>query len=148
MKKLLMAIIIRPDFIFSYWIFAWFVLHVLHVIKASPKMWLILALIENIISVFLILKAEFYFVFRFIFINFFLKVLPLMYLHGEKITKPDIKFSGWILVVYIVYLLFNKESIMGIYQNIFDAQFDFKKTQGPLSHYYDKAYNALFNIKR
>lgn len=145
MKKAPMADFIRPDFIFSYWIFVWTVLHILGFVKASPKLWLILALIENIISVFFILRAGFYFVFRFIFVNFWLKCIPLILLSRERITKSDVRFSVGFFMAYICYLLINKENVMGIYQNIYDAQFDFKKTQGPLSHYFDKAYNALFN---
>ena len=139
-----MADFIRPDFIFSYWIFAWFVLHILRFVKASPKLWIILASIENIISVFFILKAGFYYVFRFIFINFFLKAVPLIVMRREKIRKYDVVFSIGLLLVYVVYLLFNKESVASIYKDIYNAQFDVAKTQGPLSHYFDKVYNAVF----
>ena len=144
MKESFMANFIRPDFIFSYWIFAWFVLHFLRFVKASPKLLIILGLIENIVSVLFILKAGFYYVFRFVFINFFLKVVPLMLMSHQKITKYDLLFSIGVFLVYLVYLLFNKESIVAIYKEIYNAQFDVSKTQGPLSHYYDKVFNALF----
>ena len=135
---------IRPDVIFSYWIFAWFVLHFFRFVRASPKLWIILALIENVISVLFILKAGFYYVFRFIFINFCMKAVPLILISREKITKSDVFFSVGFFVAYVLYLMLNKKSVVAVYNDIYDARFDVTKPQGPMSHYFDIVYNALF----
>ena len=45
----------RIDFTFSYWIFAWFILYQLNIIKYNPKIFLILASIENLILLFMMI---------------------------------------------------------------------------------------------
>ena len=39
---------LRPDLVFSYWIYVWYVLYVFKLIQYSPKLALILGLIDNI----------------------------------------------------------------------------------------------------
>ena len=43
----------RFDFAFSYWIFAWFIFYYYKIVPYSPKIWLIMAIIENLWLLFL-----------------------------------------------------------------------------------------------
>ena len=43
---------LRVDLVFSYWIYAWFILYFLNYIKYSPKFALTLGLLDNIVMLF------------------------------------------------------------------------------------------------
>jgi hypothetical protein len=133
--------IIRPDFIFSYWIFVWSILYFTHMVTISPKLWLIVALIENIISIFFMFKSNIYYIFRFIFINLFIKVVPLYLLWNEPIRNVDIVYSGIVCIVYNIWLFINGETAYTIYKMLYNAQLDKSKYIGMMSYLYDKLYN-------
>ena len=46
--------VIRPDLILSYWLFIWYILYIIGFTNNSPKLFLIIAILENFIL--LILK--------------------------------------------------------------------------------------------
>ena len=41
---------LRGDLVFSYWIYVWYLLYIFKLIKYSPKLPLILGLIDNVIN--------------------------------------------------------------------------------------------------
>ena len=43
----------RFDFVFSYWIFAWYILYICNIVKYNPKWALTIGLVENIGILFL-----------------------------------------------------------------------------------------------
>ena len=136
--------IIRPDFIFSYWIFVWFILYFTRIITINPKLWLIVALLENIISVlFLFLKAKMYVVIRFMIINALIKALPLYYLWNTKIHKKDIIYSIIVFVIYLIWLYINNFTMYTLYEMIYNSQIPHSTYIGPLSYVYDKIYQYL-----
>ena len=132
--------IIRPDFIFSYWIFVWSILYFTHMVTVSPKLWLIVALFENIISIFFMFKSNIYYIFRFIFINLFIKVVPLYLLWNEPIRNVDIVYSGIVFIVYNIWLFINGETVYTIYKMLYNAQLDKSNYIGMMSYLYDKLY--------
>ena len=120
----------RLDYVFSYWIFVWFILYYYKIIKYSPLFILLIAIIENfflfIIHIFnFIIDNSYYNFFKlivFIFINFFIKVLPLYYIIKiennvktieefikliKLIKKDDILMSLYLLIFYIIWLFIN-----------------------------------------
>ena len=118
----------RLDYVFSYWIFAWFVLYYFKIVKYSPLFILLFASIENVILFIIhiinfIIDNSYYNFFKligFIIINFFIKVLPLYYIikieNNVKtieevislIKKDDILISLYLLIFYIIWLFINK----------------------------------------
>ena len=101
--------IIRSDFIFSYWIFAWFLLYYFNIIKYSPKFVIILGLIENcFLLLFLIIyKSTLYKITKFIIINTIIKVIPLYLVWNDKIIKRDIYATIILFLIYLLWIYLN-----------------------------------------
>ena len=101
--------IIRSDFIFSYWIFSWFLLYYFNIVKYSPKFVLILGLIENcFLLLFLIIyKSTLYKITKFIVINTIIKVIPLYLVWNDKIIKRDIYATIILFLIYLLWIYLN-----------------------------------------
>ena len=111
---------IRIDFVFSYWIFAWFLLYYFKITIYNPFFAIIVASIENTILLLLMIyyKVNISHIIQFIIINFFIKVLPLIYLWGNKIIIRDIIATFIIFLVYLLWLKINNK------RDLFEAQTD------------------------
>jgi hypothetical protein len=128
----------RFDFVFSYWIFAWYILYICNIVKYNPKWALTIGLVENIGILFLMFfyKHSIINIFLFCFINFFIKVLPLWSLRN---TKYDITGIYSLIILFFIYLLWVKIN------NIpFNNAYGWIKTNndpGPFTHYVKKILN-------
>ena len=111
---------IRIDFVFSYWIFAWFLLYYFKITSYNPFFALIIASIENICLLFLMIyyKVNISHIIQFIIINFFIKMLPLIYLWKSKIILRDIIATFIFFLFYLLWLKINNQ------KDIFQAQKD------------------------
>lgn len=118
----------RLDYVFSYWIFAWFVLYYFKIVSHSPLFILLFASIENVVLFIIhiinfIIDNSYYNFFKligFIIINFCIKVLPLYYIIKiendvktfeelfKLINKDDILISLYLFIIYIFWLFINK----------------------------------------
>ena len=114
---------LRFDLVFSYWIFIWFILYILKLTIYSPKFVITVALFENIIMLIMMLtygtskKTIIYF----IIINILIKVIPLYYLRKERIQIRDIYFSMFFLILFILWLSINKQSLTGNLKTIYNS---------------------------
>jgi len=126
----------RVDYLFSYWIFAWFLLYMFGFTSYNPKIALILALIENIgvLGLMIYFKNSFIYIFFFCIINFFIKVLPVWLLRNTKFEWKDFYVMVALFMVYILWLLINlvdfKKYITDRYQ-----QLEHNSHSGPLMQY-------------
>ena len=114
---------LRADLVFSYWIFAWFILYEFRFTEYSPKFPLILGVIDNLIMLFLMLlygtsKRT---IFYFIVINTLIKVMPLYYLRNESIQLNDIYFTFGLFLLFIFWLHVNEQSLVGNIKLIHDS---------------------------
>lgn len=104
----------RFDLVFSYWIFAWFLLYFFKVIQYSPKLALCISLVENIILLCLmifVLKSQLETIIKFLLINTFIKAVPLYLIWSDKINwKRDIIIIMVLFLVYVVWLFINSKS--------------------------------------
>ena len=105
---------LRADLVFSYWIYLWYILYAFKITNFSPKIPLILGLIDNIIMLLLMLvygtsKET---IFYFIIINTLIKVAPLYYLRNEPIKWIDIYFTIFLFVIFFGYILINKACLV------------------------------------
>lgn len=99
----------RIDLVFSYWIFAWYLLYIFKITRYNPKLYLWLGLIENIVYLGLMIyyNNSFLYISLFIFINTFIKVIPLITLTNTPYKMSDI-IAGFILfLLYLFWLWFN-----------------------------------------
>lgn len=112
----------RFDMVLSYWIFTWYILYVLKIVSASPKLALILALIENILILILLIymKVPAKTIILFVIINIFIKIIPLITIWSDKIELPnDLYVFGQILLVYYIWIYIIDKKVLNEKWNIF-----------------------------
>jgi len=115
---------LRFDLVFSYWIYAWYLLYAFNIIISySPKFALLLGLVENSIMLLLMLvygtsKET---IFYFILINALIKGLPLYYLRHQTIHSKDIYFTGGLFVLFILWLHLNSQSLVGNMKIVYES---------------------------
>ena len=114
---------LRFDLVLSYWIFAWYLFYITKIILYSPKLIIILGIIENMI----VLLLMFYYgsnittITYFIVVNFFIKIIPFYTLRNEKIQLREIKGTFVFLLVYLTWVYINGQSVITYYKNILDS---------------------------
>jgi hypothetical protein len=114
----------RVDLIFSYWIFAWYVLYITNIVTSyNPKFLLILGIIENTILLFLMIQngSTLSTILKFIWINIFLKIIPYYTVRNDVIKQKDIIASCILFIAYIVWLYMNKETVLQKYNEIYQS---------------------------
>lgn len=114
---------LRADLVFSYWIYFWYILYAFNITKYSPKVPLILGLIDNIFMLLLMLLygTSQRTIFYFIIINTLIKVVPLYYLRNELIKMKDIYFTIFLFLIFVLWLHINKQSLIGNLKLIHDS---------------------------
>ena len=113
----------RLDLIFSYWIFAWYLLSITKITTYSPKFIIILGIIENIILLFFMIQngSTIETIIKFIVINTIIKFLPYYSMRNDKIIQKDIVASIVLFIIYIVWLYINKETVLQKYNKIYNS---------------------------
>lgn len=139
---------IRSDFIFSYWIFTWFILYILKIIPYSPKFIIILGLIEVFFALCYLLyyQATFYKITKFIIINIIIKVIPLYIIWNSNITKNDIILSIILIVIYLSWIFINKINLFLIYKSLTNGYLSNKKSGTYFSNLYDYIFTKYIFI--
>lgn len=127
---------IRVDFMFSYWIFTWFIVYfIIQKISKStdfifikqclnPKLALILALIENIglFSFLLTQNTPFYVLFIFMITTTIFKIIPIYLVFDHTILLPnDIIIFISLFIIYNIYLFIWRTSVIEITQKTADS---------------------------
>ncbi len=138
---------IRSDYIFSYWIFFWFILYLLKIIHYNPKLIIILGIIEVTIALiyFIIRNALSKEIIKFIIINIFIKVIPLLIIYKDPIKKEDIISTFIFILLYIFWMIINNVSIIEVYKKINNSYLSNKAPKTYFSKLYDDFYNKLFS---
>jgi hypothetical protein len=101
---------IRIDYIFSYWIFLWYLLYLFGIVNFNPKFAILCGLIENIG----ILLLMFYYgtkkhlVSLFLIMFILLKIIPLYSIWNTTIRMRDIVAS---IILFIIYLVWVNKSL-------------------------------------
>jgi len=99
----------RFYYVFSYWIFLWFIAYISKIIPYNPKLFLLAALIENLIYLFLMIyyNNSLIYIGLFLFINFFIKVVPLVVVWKTLTNRYDVLFGLILIVLYFIWLKIN-----------------------------------------
>jgi len=130
----------RFDLIFSYWIFAWYLLFIFKYTNYSPKLALLCALLLN--SIFLVLMI----IYNNSYINILLlfciiilfKIIPLFTLRNSN--RYDVIATLILFFIYNLWLYFNGvyfiNGITNQYYNIIN-----NKEIGPVTYYFNKMFN-------
>ena len=105
---------IRPDLIFSYWIYLWYILYIFKVLKYNPKLAIICGMIENLVIFLLmcIYNTKKILVVLFIIMFFILKLIPLYTIWNDNIKfNDDIKNTSLLFIIYLVWIHLNQLNI-------------------------------------
>ena len=105
---------IRPDLIFSYWIYVWYILYIFKVLKYNPKLAIICGMIENLIILLLmfIYNTKKILVLLFIIMFVILKLIPLYTIWNDKIQfNDDIKNTSLLFIIYLLWIHLNQLTI-------------------------------------
>ncbi len=106
----------RFDFIFSYWIFAWYVLYELRLVSYNPKGALFLGLVENLILLGILVYYSYPYILIFMIINFFIKVVPLWRLRNTSYRVVDVYATILLFCVYLLWIWIHQTNVMDIVQ--------------------------------
>jgi len=104
---------LRPDMVFSYWVFTWYILYLVGLTKYNPKFAFILGVIDNIILLILMLyigKAPFNSILLFIITNIVIKVVPLYYLCKIPLKETDMYFTVALFIFFCIWLYINGQT--------------------------------------
>jgi len=121
----------RIDFIFSYWIFFWYLLYISgYVSLYNPKIAIICGLAENM----LVLLAMIYFrtnwklILLFITMMILLKIIPLYTLWNKPIRLNDIYYTIGLFCIYLVWAYINGKTPNDFMENTRRLIIDNKNT--------------------
>ena len=101
-------------YLFSYWVFIWFLLNINGLLKASPLIFLIFAIIFIIIIYIITGKNNIKnILIKLIFIILSFKI-PL-------IAEEDLVFGFFLAYIYIIFLLYNNKNPIDIYIKVYKS---------------------------
>ena len=111
------------DIVFSYWIFAWYLLYIVKIVKYSPKFAIGIGILENILLLcFMILNgSNRRTIFYFVFINTFIKVIPFYTLKRERIQVKDVYAFFALFLGYLIWIIINKQNLAGNYKMVYES---------------------------
>ena len=110
----------RIDFIFSYWIFAWYLLYYFRIVTYNPKFAIIIGIIENVCILLLMFyyKTNAKLIILFIIMLFLLKIIPIYTIRNEKINNKDIILTIILFIIYLCWRVINHKSIVNFSQEM------------------------------
>jgi hypothetical protein len=115
--------ILRVDFILSYWIFTWYILYIINIVSYSPKLIIILGIFENLITLIIMILygSNFKTIIYFIIINIIIKGIPFYTIRNDKIKLRDIYSTIILILIYLLWVKINGESVIKYYKKILDS---------------------------
>ncbi len=135
----------RVDYIFSYWVFLWFLLYYFHFTNYNPKLMFQFALIYLAITlIYAFLYFSWYNLIKYFLINFSVKVIPYLLIIHTKIKLRDIYATFTLIFIYLAWLFINDKSLLKIYKRL-ECSFVKKKCSKYgtfVSEVYDKIYHS------
>jgi len=137
----------RFDYLFSYWIFVWYLLYFFRITKYNPKFVLICGVIENIILLFFMIyyKTNLNVIIFFIIGMFIIKIIPTYTIWNTIIKWRDILFTFILFFIYIIWLYINNKSLYYVFNEI--KQVVFNKKNFPSVELLLKIYNYFYKNK-
>lgn len=135
--------LLRIDLVFSYWIFAWYLLYIYRfpffITNYSPKFAIGLGIIENIFTFLFMLYfgSSYQTLFLFILINTCIKLIPFYTLRNEPILEKDIYATIGLFIIYACWVYINGQSVIE-YQNKILHSLAQNKNETPLMYILDK----------
>jgi signal transduction histidine kinase len=125
------------DFIFSHWIFVWYILYCFRIVDINPKFAIICGIVVNIIMILLLLffHTNVKLIFLFVLLCILSKGIPLFTIWNKKIHPRDISALFILFLIYFVWIFMNKKKVYVFIQKI--KRLVFYKKKSISLHYID-----------
>ena len=135
----------RLDFIYSYWIYTWFLLYIIGIITTPPKLLIVIGIIGNFMELLYLLinKSTYYNLTKFILINTVLKIIPFYLVQHLTITIYEIKLSLLMTFMYFLWLFINKINLQYFYSQFLNNYKTGKGKKTIVSEYYDILFSYI-----
>jgi len=131
-------------YVFSYWIFNWFLFFEFGWTKYNPFYFLCIALGVNLIllGMMIYFQNDPFVILLFIIINLFIKVLPIYLLWGTPFQWKDIQAGLILFGIYLLFLAWN-DNLVGKKNMYYKGYLNIKNnhTKNPLTELIRKAFN-------
>jgi hypothetical protein len=111
----------RFDITFSYWILTWYILYLAGIVKASPKLAILLGLIINstLVLSFIFVGVSLQTIATFVLLMLLMKVIPYWTLRRVPFSfKRDIPTLLSLYLVYLIWLEINKTNPVVLQKNM------------------------------
>lgn len=107
---------LRLDFIFSNWIFVWFILYYFKFVPYSPKLILTLAIFGNIFMILILFynQVSLLSIFEFSLIVSVIKFIPYYIIRNDAIKINDVIFTLLLFILYLIWLSIHKKDFINI----------------------------------
>jgi len=143
---------LRTDYIFSIWIFIWFIVYALNLTKYNPTFALLFAVFFINISMiyFIRNKIDNYHIYRFIIICAIEKFLPLAYIYYTEdlnVDIDDVVFTVLLFIAYNINLLINDTDLYRVYKQYINSYLYDDENKMYYTQLYDETYKYFYNIK-
>lgn len=112
--------VLRADLIITNWIFVWAFLYIIGLIKYSPKLAIIIAIIGNIGGSTL-LKTVNTQTKSILLIGFLIKLGSFYLVRNDTITKRDVIIFILFFLAYNLWVTINNETVLGYYEKIYKS---------------------------
>lgn len=113
---------IRPDYLLSYWVFAWYLLYMFGLVRPNPKFAILLTLLENLWMLLwmVYLKVKPKKIIYFALMIVLVKVIPLLTVIQDKIELRDINATFGLVLMYIGWIVWDEKvnELVGAYMQI------------------------------
>ena len=96
----------RFDYVFSYWMFFWYVLFMVNLVPYNPFPFLVIA---GLFNMYQLLLGKIQDNTMFVIVNIFIKVLPILSLLKVPVRQVDIQAGFVYLFMYLLWMFINKE---------------------------------------
>jgi hypothetical protein len=132
----------RIDLIFSYWIFAWFIVYYFFGYKYyNPLLLLVIGFIVNIIMLInFIINHNYYKAILFSIVNFIIKALPIYLLRKTKIHTKDIEFSVVFALLFLIYAMMITDNLI---KEIVNINYSSKEINTPGIYALDRLFTSI-----
>lgn len=137
---------LNSSYVFSYWIFLWYILYICKIVIYNPKIILYFSLFIIIIEILYLIyyNAPYKKLIVYITINIFLKVFTLLSIINTKINyKNDLLFTLLLLFIYYIYMKINNESFINYYIKLLNGYIS-KERNDNESIFFKFFYNIFF----
>ena len=104
---------IQPDELFSYWIFAWYIVYLFGYRQYSPKFALFLGSLANLflLAAMILFNVNLKSILYFILVNLLFKIVPLWTLRQVPIRKKDIQSTFALFLIYVGWILWKEKGV-------------------------------------